>query len=281
MKQKRLLWFLILLVCALLSRFVLPETEEVLPEGLRVFYIDVGQGDSTYIEFPGGKTCLIDAGEQQESDALMSFLARRDTETIDYVICTHPHSDHIGGMQTVIEHFEIGEIYMPKAVHTSKTYEDLLRAIQKKGHTIHTARAGVNIAPEEEVSLEIVAPCNTFYEELNDYSAVVRITYGETAFLFTGDAEQLSENEILDSGVPIWANVLKVGHHGSSTSNSEAFLSAVSPEWAVISVGEDNSYGHPHKEVLSRLETLGIQVKRTDRDGTVMAISDGQQVQIH
>ncbi|MBQ9915294.1 MAG: MBL fold metallo-hydrolase, partial [Clostridia bacterium] len=198
----------------------------------------------------------------------------------DYVLCTHPHSDHIGGMAQVIESLEVGQIYMPKAVHTSKTYENLLLAIQEKGLSIVTAKAGRSFSPEEGVEVRFLAPVSDYYEEMNDYSAVVRITYGENAFLFTGDAETLSESQMLEEGSVLSANVLKVGHHGSNSSSHQAFLDAVLPEYAIISCGTDNSYGHPHKEVVERLERMGITTYRTDVSGTVAAISDGTDISI-
>ncbi len=247
---------------------------------LVVSYLDVGQGDSAFIEFPGGKTMLIDAGERDATEDILAYIEGRGHNKLDYILCTHPHSDHIGGMAQVIESLDVGQIYMPKAVHTSKTYEKLLLAIQEKGLGITAAKAGLSFMPEEAVEVQFLAPVGDYYEELNDYSAVVRVSYGENAFLFTGDAEELSETEILKSGRTLSADVLKVGHHGSSSSSHQAFLDAVSPEYAIISCGEDNSYGHPHKEVVERLENMYISLYQTSVCGTVAAVSDGTTIQI-
>ena len=238
----------------------------------------MGQGDSAFIEFPGGKCALIDAGEAENARSVVSYLKERQCKKIDYLICTHPHSDHIGGMVQVLEAVEVGAVYMPRVSHTSGTFEKLLLAIDSKGLTVHGVKAGDSIAVEQDVTLTVVAPSSDTYEELNDYSLVLHLAYGETSFLFTGDAEKLSEQEMLKSGLPLEADVLKVGHHGSSTSSHKKFLEAVAPTWAVISCDGNNEYGHPHKEVVNRIEKLGIEIYRTDRDGTVMAISDGQTV---
>jgi len=247
---------------------------------LCISFIDVGQGDSTFIEFPDGKSALIDAGESEAAKTVVSYIEDRGYETVDYLICTHPHADHIGGMRDVVERFSVGAVYMPRVSHTSKTYENLLTAIKSKKLSIKTARAGVEILPAEDVRMEFIAPRSDFYEELNDYSAVLRLTCGTTAFLFTGDAEALAEDEMLHAGVPLWADVLKVGHHGSDSSSQTRFLEAVAPQWAVISVGSGNDYGHPKEKVLSRLRGFGATILRTDESGTVMALSDGSTVEM-
>lgn len=245
---------------------------------LVVSYIDVGQGDSIFIEFPGGKTALIDAGEAENVSAVIAHLRQRNCDEIDYLICTHPHSDHIGGMSKVLSSFSVGEVYMPRVEHTSKTYEKLLIQLNNLGLPVYTAKAGAVLAVEPEIEFVMMAPMSGEYDELNDYSAVLRLTYGESSFLFTGDAEKVSEKEMLDSGQNLTADVLKVGHHGSSTSSHQAFLDAVNPTYAVISCDGNNEYGHPHKKVVKRLDNSGITIYRTDLYGTIMAISDGQRI---
>lgn len=245
---------------------------------LIVSYIDVGQGDSIFIEFPGGKTALIDAGEAENVSAVISYLRQRNCDEIDYLICTHPHSDHIGGMSKVLSTFSVGEVYMPRVEHTSKTYEKLLNQLNNLGLPVYTAKAGAVLSVEPEVEFVMMAPVSGDYDELNDYSAVLRLTYGENSFLFTGDAEKVSEKEMLGSGQDLTADVLKVGHHGSSTSSHQAFLDAVNPTYAVISCDGNNEYGHPHKKVVKRIDNSGITIYRTDLHGTIMAISDGQRI---
>ncbi len=281
--KKQLYTIVLLVVIAAVGKFLLPADNPaslIDSKGkLLVSYIDVGQGDSAFLEFPGGKTALIDAGERDYGDEVADYLRQRGCRKIDYLICSHPHSDHIGGMQQVVEEFDVGQVYMPKVSHNSRLYENLLLAIQKKGLTIKTAKAGVTIEVESGVTMTMAAPVSDGYDELNDYSAVVRVAYGETSFLFTGDAEVPSEQEMLLSGQFIDADILKVGHHGSTTSSSEDFLKAVSPAYAVISCGTDNSYGHPHDEILELLDELEIPVYRTDLEGTIQVLSDGKNVE--
>ena len=249
------------------------ETEKA--GALNVHFIDVGQGDSTFIELPCGETMLIDAGEWTEADDVIEYIKSQGANRIDYLIGTHPHSDHIGGLADVVNEFEIGKIYMPKASNATKTFERLLDAIEENNVDVYTAKADVVIYEDNETKIEIVAPVSSGYESLNDYSAVIRLMYGETSFLFMGDAEALSENEIKAN---ISSNVLKVGHHGSKTSSSKKFLYRVMPEIAVISVGEDNDYGHPSKTVLNRLDGLGAKILRTDECGDIVIQSDGSNI---
>lgn len=244
---------------------------------LKVNYLDVGQGDSIFIELPNSKTMLIDASTHDYGDGIVEYIENKGYGKIDYLVATHPHADHIGGMKEVVEDIDIGEIYMPKASATTKTYKKLLLAIKEKGLQINTAKAGVNILDEDSLKIDILAPNSEKYEDLNNYSAVTKITYGDRGFLFMGDAEALSEKEIT---ADVKADVLKVGHHGSSSSTTEKFLKKVNPSAAVISCGVDNSYGHPHKETMKRLEKAGVEIYRTDTMGTIIAISDGKSLDI-
>lgn len=246
---------------------------------LRVHYIDVGQGDSILIQLPAGQNILIDAGNNGDGEMIVNYLRRQGVEKLDHVLGTHPHSDHIGGLDVVIKSFDIGRIYMPRVVHNTKTYENVLLAIKEKGMKITEAKAGVKLDTGAGVDAIIIAPQRSDYESLNNYSAVLKLTYGHTCFLFTGDAEAESEQEMLLSSVyNLRADVLKVGHHGSYSSTSEEFLQAVSPVYAVISAGRDNKYGHPHAETLTRLATENIEVLRTDERGTIVIASDGRRI---
>lgn len=239
---------------------------------MHVYYLDVDQADSIFIALPNGENMLIDAGTGDSGGEIVNTLESMGVAEIDHLIGTHPHSDHIGGMQRVVESFEINNVYMPNAMTDTKTFENLLLAIKDKGNTITTARAGVSVISDGNLQAEFVAPNSEKYEDLNNYSAVMKLTYGETVFLFTGDAEKLSEDEVRTN---IKCDVLKVGHHGSSTSTSRNFLKKTEPEYAIISCGRDNSYGHPHKEIVERLEKAGITIYRTDLNGTIEAVSDG------
>ncbi len=245
---------------------------------LTVSFLDVGQGDSVFIELPDSRTMLIDASESNYAGQIESYIRGRGHSKIDYLVATHPHSDHIGGMSAIVNAFDIGEVWMPDADSTTATYEKLLTAISDKGLKIHTAKAGKVILEEESLRISLLAPCSDSYSDLNNYSAVIKLTYGAARFLFTGDAEKLSEEEMLASGADLSADVLKIGHHGSSTSSSEAFLKAVAPSFGVISCGKDNSYGHPHQETLTAAEQLQIPLLRTDLEGTIVFSSDGSEI---
>ncbi len=250
------------------------------PKGgvLAVHYLDVGQADSIFIELPNGQTMLIDAGNNEDDKKIIEYIQNLKYDTINYLVGTHPHEDHIGGLDTVIKTFEIGNIYMPKAQTNTKTFEDVLLAIKSKNLKVTTAKAGLNIINSDNLTADIVAPVNDTYEDLNNYSAVVKIKYGDNSFLFMGDAETVSENEITTD---VKADVLKVGHHGSDSSTSKEFLSKVKPTYAVISVGKDNSYGHPSKNVLALLNESKVNVFRTDIQGTIVARSDGDKILIN
>ena len=243
---------------------------------LTVSFIDVGQGDSAFIELPNGKTMLIDAGVSDAGDKITKFIQKKGYQRIDYLIATHPHADHIGGMKKVIKNFDIGEIYMPKASTNTKTYEKLLEEISERGLKIKTAKAGVSICD----GIEILAPNSTNYEDLNNYSVVLRLLNGENSFLFMGDAEILSENEILNAGFDVSADVIKVGHHGSGTSSGNEFVNAVQAKYAVFSVGDDNNYNHPHIFVVEKWKKAGAQICRTDEMGTVIFNSDGTNIEM-
>lgn len=246
-----------------------------LNDELRVSFIDVGQGDSEFIELPNGETMLIDAGTNETGKNVVDYIKSLGYTSINYVVGTHPHEDHIGGLDDVIKTFDIGSIYMPKVTADTKTFEDVLDAAESKNLIINTAKSGVSIMDTEDLSVKFLAPTLDSYENTNDYSAVVKVVYGDTSYLFTGDAEEFSENLITDD---VNADVLKVGHHGSSTSTSTEFLKKVSPSSAVISCGKGNSYGHPHSETLQKLADMGTAVYRTDELGTIVSVSDGKTI---
>lgn len=239
-------------------------------ELMRVHFIDAGQADSAFIELGNGQTMLIDAG--RSGGDVVDYIRDLQYDSIDFVVASHPHEDHIGGMATVLENFKIGKMYMPRQEHTINAFVNMLDVIEDKKIELYTAKAGVNITTSGIIKIDILAPFSDSNSNLNNASAVVRITYGDTVMLFTGDAEHVIENQLLDSGID--ADVLKVGHHGAGSSSSRSFIKAVSPEVAVISVGEGNSYGHPHSDTLAILNEVGADIYRTDEQGTVVVTAD-------
>ncbi len=243
---------------------------------MRVHFLDVGQGDSIFIELPNGECMLIDASEREVVGRIISYIDCFGYKKIDHLVATHPHADHIGGMQTVIEHFEIGEVYMPEAVTDTKTFINLLEAMEAKGLSITAVTAGLAF-DFGGASGKFVAP-TVIVDDMNNCSAVLHLTFGDNAFLFTGDAEIDEEATI---SADIKCDVLKVGHHGSSTSSGEYLLGKARPSVAIISCGEGNSYGHPHSEALERLENAGVEkIYRTDISGTVTVVADGRSLEI-
>ena len=244
---------------------------------LSVHYLDVGQGDSIFIEFPDSETMLIDAGENYHGERIINYITNCGYTDVDYLVATHPHTDHIGSMGYIVRNFNIGSVYMPKVSANTKTYENLLESISDKGLKVKSAKEGTIIKETEDISVEVVAPVTIDSDDLNNCSLVIKVIYKDVSYLFTGDAEKAELKEITSD---ITADVLKVGHHGSSTSTYEEFLEAVDPEIAVISVGEDNEYGHPHKEVMQYLSDYGCQIYRTDEDKTVTVSTDGYEITV-
>lgn len=252
---------------------------------LNVYYLDVGQADCMYIELPNGQNMIIDAGNNSDGTPVANYLKTLKVRAIDYVIGTHPHEDHIGGLDVIIRNFNVRSVIMPylpdKSVPTTKTYEDVLDAIVDKNLTATEAYAGqvlLNDA-DHDLKIEVLSPVqNQYYENLNNYSVSLRITYKNRTFLFTGDAEELSEREMLKAGYDLSADVLKMGHHGSSTSSCRDFLNAVDPDYAVITCGRNNDYGHPHRETMTSLSKMDLTIYRTDKQNTIKATCDGDNI---
>lgn len=255
---------------------------------LEIHFIDVGQGDCSLIKWEDS-AMLIDCGERENADAVLKYLKKQGVEKLDYVIATHPHSDHIGGMGDIISAVEAGKVIAPKVASgltpTTKTYERFLQALRDKGMRLTAAKPKTVYAFETDAetegkkppSFEILAP-NGDYDDLNNYSIVIRLTYGSTSYLFTGDAEKESESDILKLGERLDSDLLKVGHHGSSTSTTDDFLDEVSPKYCVIQCGAGNKYGHPHAETVEKIEAAGAKWYSNDRDGNIVVYSDGESI---
>jgi beta-lactamase superfamily II metal-dependent hydrolase len=251
-------------------------------EDLRVHFIDVGQGKAILVQTKTGNV-LIDAGERDRGEAVVSYLRRHGVRELDLLIATHPHSDHIGGMEHVLREMNVGKIIMPElpdaVVPATRVFTDLLLAIARDGHSVTAAGAGDVYELGGDISLMILGPVNT-YNDINNHSVVARLDYGDVSFLFTGDIESRSERDLVESGQRLRATVLDVGHHGSGTSSTEIFVDAVSPQIAVISSGIDNSYGHPARAAVERLQNSGAQILRTDLSGSIVISTDGREVHI-
>jgi competence protein ComEC len=246
---------------------------------LRVIFLDVGQGASQLLISPSGKTMLIDAGNNDKEKLMLGYMNKYQIKKLDIVIGTHPDADHIGGLDKIIDHLDIGQIYMPKVQSNTKTFESVLTAIKNKELKVSTAKAGLTLEWDNQVKIYMIAPMKV-YNDLNDNSAVVHVVFGKTSFLLTGDAETESEKEMVLSGIDLKSDVLLVGHHGSKTSTSTEFLKKVNPKYAIIQVGKDNKYGHPNKATIAHLKNQNVKIYRNDEQGTIEIESDGNELQI-
>ena len=244
--------------------------------GMEVHFIDVGQGDSTLIK-AGDHAMLIDAGDNSEGTAVQSYLNSQNVEKLDYVIGTHPDADHIGGLDVIIYKFNCKKVFMPDVTSNTKTYDDVMQALKSKNQKSQAPKLGKTYSLGD-ATFTIVAPIKEYGDETNNWSIGIVLQYGENRFLFTGDAAKQAEDDMLDAGEDISADVYKASHHGSKTGSSEDFLDKVNPAYAVISCGEGNKYGHPSAQTLNNFRSRGIKTFRTDNQGTIVAYSDGSNI---
>lgn len=253
------------------SKRVISDTQE--SDILSIYYLDVGQADSMLITYQD-KDILIDAGNNEDGPKLVNYFKSLNITKFDYVFGTHPHEDHIGGMDDIINNFEINNFYMPDVVTTTKTFEDILNSMEEKNLQFKTP----NIDDEYkigDIKLKVLY-VGKESNDLNDTSIVLKLTYKDTSYLFTGDATKKVENKLLTKDIE--SDVLKVGHHGSQYSISNEFLEKVNPKYAIIEVGKNNIYKHPKEVTLTKLDNMKIKYYRTDMDGTILLKSDGENI---
>ena len=243
-----------------------------------VHFIDVGQADSALIECDG-ETMMIDGGNVADSNVVAAYLKKEDVTELNYVVCSHAHEDHVGGLSGALSVTKADNIYAPKTETNTKAYKNFKKKAEEQNVEIKHPNIGDEIQLGSS-TVEFLGPVDENGKDLNSTSIVLKITYGNTSFLFTGDAESDEEEEILNSGADLKSTVLKVGHHGSRTSTSYLFLREVMPQYAVISVEKGNSYGHPNEETLSKLSDAGVEVYRTDESGDIVMTSDGNNISI-
>lgn len=242
---------------------------------LTVTWLDVGQGDAAVIQC-GGQSMLIDGGKPEKSSYIYAWLQQHGLSCLDVIVATHVDADHIGGLSGALNYASVGTAYCPVTTGTTETFQSFVKYLAQQGKQITVPTAGETFALGG-AQVQILGPLHSA-EDSNDNSIVLKVSFGATSFLFTGDAERAEEQDLLNAGVNLQSTVLKVGHHGSDTSTSYPFLRAVAPQYAVISVGAGNSYGHPTEAVLSRLRDAGVTTFRSDMQGEITAVSDGQTV---
>ena len=250
-------------------------------ENLTVHFIDVGQGDSELLQF-AGKNVLIDGGTPEMGSRVESYLRGHGVSSLDLVVATHPHDDHIGGLLTILNDLLVGQVLDSGQTHTSQTFENYLNLIDRKNILFNTAERGQKIDIDPAIKIEVLSPPATHFagDDLNQNSVVLKVTYNKVSFLFMGDAGFMAENSLLASGYDLKSDVLKVGHHGSSSASGSAFLAKVKPTSSIIEVGAGNDYGHPTQKTLSALQSVGSKTYRTDTNGNIVITTDGTSYSI-
>lgn len=289
-KKKSLKWNLLTIIILLLSliyniyfdeinqSFSLPSLEPTFQEvnsNLKISYLDVGQADSILIQ-NNGENMLIDAGNNEDGELLVHYFQDQGITDFKYVVGTHPHEDHIGGLDDIINNFNITTIYLPDVITTTKTFTDVLDAIENKNMT-YTVPKIDQIITLGDAQLKVIYT-GTDTSDLNNCSIVLKLTFGATSFLFTGDATDKIEKQMIKKDIQ--STVLKVGHHGSKYSSTDSFLDQVNPKYAIISVGQNNSYDHPNSQTIQKLQQRNIEIHRTDQEGSIIITSDGKTIQI-
>ncbi len=274
--KKYLPWILAVILFCSIGYYQQKEFADT--EEFEIHFIDVGQADAQVI-VSNGHYMLIDGGNAEDSDLIAAYLKRLSVDYIDILVCSHAHEDHAGGLSGALSVARVGEIYAPKTTSDAGFYKKFLKKVNEQNIEIKNPKPGDEIALGES-KIEFLGPISEEECELNNTSLVLKVTYKENSFMFTGDAEREEETDILDAGYDVSADLLKVGHHGGATSTSYRFLREVSPQYAIISVAKDNSYGHPHDETMSRLKDAEVKVFRTDVQGDIIVKSDGKNIRV-
>lgn len=243
---------------------------------LEVHFIDVGQGDATLIK-SGDSAMLIDAGENDKGTLVQNYLKNQGVKSLDYLIVTHPDSDHAGGADVIITKYDIDTVIYPNCEKDTQTWQDVVKAMDYKRYKVTEPVVG-DTYKLGDAEFTIIAPNDDDYEESNNYSVGILLKHGDKIFVFTGDAEEDAEHDILDNHINIAADVLQVGHHGSKSSSTVGFVKKINPEYAVISCAENNEYGHPHAATLNTLRINKVKLFRTDEQGSLVATSDGKKI---
>lgn len=246
---------------------------------VRVHFLDVGQADSILIQTPGGKNVLIDGGTNYAADGIVSYLKKQGVDKINMLIATHPHHDHIGAMDKLIDTFSINLLYIPPLSHQSKSYRGLQKAVENHETTVMEAKTGQSIRLAKDLRLDMLAPLGNSYNIENDYSLVTKLTHGDNRFLLMADAGKKSEKEMLQKRINVKADVLKVGHHGGNSGTSDEFLAKIDPKYAILTVGDHANF--PSREVLDRLKRKNVTMLSTHQLGTIVAVSNGKSIVFH
>lgn len=277
---KHLIIFTLLLLLCFFSSLLTKKLNsyKVNPNLMYVHYINVDQGDAILIQV-NNKNLLIDSGPKSHKKQLVKFLNDLNISKLDYVIATHPHEDHIGNMNTVLNSYKVQSFYAPKVYSYTKSFEQMIDSLKSNNLKINPIKRGCNtINLGFQTNVEVFSPINDTYDNENNYSPVIKISFGNNSFLFTGDAEKEIEDKLILLNDDLKADILKVSHHGSSSSTSDSFLNRVSPKYAIISVGKNNIYDHPNDTIISKLNTYKINILRTDIQNNITLISDGTNI---
>lgn len=277
-----------LIICVIAALFIEKTTDTISPTNdgtttgdVRVHIIDVGQGDGIWID-TGNENIVIDAGNKGQGKTMIAYLEQHGVKELDAIISTHPDADHVGGLADVINHFPVKAVYAPRVTHTTQAYKEFLEAVKKQQLSIKVAKQGVTInSTAAGVNMTFIGPTKDYAKnDLNDWSAVLELTHGQKKFLLTGDAETPAEKDMLAAGVVEAVDVLKVSHHGANEASTSDYLTAVKPQYAVISVGEGNRYNHPTASALERLKASGAKILRTDEHGSIVFTSNGKSIAV-